>query len=37
VNEIKSGYDYAVIARYNIKDAVFALMEKDFLNALKKV
>lgn len=37
VDQIKSGYDFAVIARYNIKEAVFALMEKDFLNALKKV
>jgi len=30
------GNDYVIIARYNIKDAVFALLEKDFLIALKK-
>lgn len=37
IDQIKRGYDFAVIARYNIKNAAFALMEKDFLNALKKV
>lgn len=36
VEQIKTGYDYVIIARYNIKDAVFALLEKDFLIALKK-
>lgn len=37
LEQIKTGYDYVIIARYNIKDTAFALMEKDFLNALKKV
>ena len=34
--QIKNGYDYVIIARYNMKDADFALLEKDFLIALKK-
>lgn len=37
LNNIKTGYDYVIIARYNIKEAVFAMMEKDLLTALKKV
>lgn len=34
--KIKTGYDFVIIARYNIKDAAFAWLEKDFLIALKK-
>ncbi len=34
--DIKSGNDFVIVARYNMKDAVFALLEKDFLMAMKK-
>ena len=37
LEQIKTGYDYVIVARYNIKNVVFALLEKDFLIALKKV
>jgi len=36
LQHIKTGFDYVIIARYNIKEAIFALLEKDLLNALKK-
>lgn len=33
---VKSGYDLVIVARYNIKEALYAALEIDFLNALKK-
>ncbi len=33
---IKSGNDIVIVARYNIKDTTFALIEKDFMIAMKK-
>lgn len=32
----KTGFDLVIVARYNIKDALYAALEKDFLNAIKK-
>ncbi|HZK87391.1 MAG TPA: ribonuclease P protein component [Syntrophomonas sp.] len=34
--ELKPGFDLVIVARYNIKDALYAALEKDFLNAIKK-
>jgi ribonuclease P protein component len=34
--EIKQGYDLVMVARFNIKEAMFAALEKDFLIAAKK-
>lgn len=33
---INSGNDFVIVARYNIKEAVYALLEKDFLMVMKK-
>ena len=33
---LKPGFDLVIVARYNIKDALYAALEKDFLNAIKK-
>lgn len=35
-DQIKSGNDFVIVTRYNIKDTIFALLEKDFLIAMKK-
>jgi len=36
LNNLPSTYDMVVVARFNIKDAVFALIEKDFLRLMRK-
>lgn len=33
---LKPGFDLVIVARYNIKDALYAALEKDFFNAIKK-
>ena len=35
-NELQPGYDIVVVSRYNIKEANFALIEKDFLRLMRK-
>jgi len=33
---LKTGFDLVIVARFSIKEALFAALEKDFLNAVKK-
>ena len=34
--QLTTGFDLVIVARFNIKEAIFAALEKDFLNAVKK-
>lgn len=34
--EIKKGFDLVIIARFNIKEASYAALEKNFLHVIKK-
>lgn len=34
--EIKKGFDFVIIARFNIKEASYAALERDFLHTVKK-
>jgi len=36
LNNLRPGYDVVIVARFNIKDAVFALIENDFLRLMGK-
>lgn len=35
-DQISKGHDFVIVARYNIKESIFAMLEKDFLTAVKK-
>lgn len=34
--DLKKGFDLVIVARFNIKEALFAALENDFLSAVKK-
>lgn len=34
---LQPGYDVVIVARYNIKAAIFAEIEKDFLRSMKRI
>jgi len=36
LNNLQPGYDVVVVARYNMKDTIFELIEKDFLRLMRK-
>jgi ribonuclease P protein component len=36
LKNLQPGYDIVVVARYNIKDAIFDLIESDFLKLMRK-
>ena len=36
LKSLQPGYDIVVVARYNIKDAIFDLIESDFLKLMRK-
>jgi ribonuclease P protein component len=34
--DLKTGFDLVIVARFNIKETIYAVLERDFLNAAKK-
>jgi len=36
LNNLQPGYDVVVVARYNMKETIFELIEKDFLRLMRK-